>query len=182
MTRVFWIYGLRDPRDGLFHYVGCTVQNPEHRLAEHVSLVQHVAYTVKDKWLRGLVLAGLSPEICPLVAATHAGVAGQIELQYINALREEGQPIKNESSRPYGAARYGVYPMPKFYSEGLRLLRERACVPGFKRAEFAQLVRVGDMAMGAWLHGKHRPGKRARVRIEERWGIPVDAWDREVAA
>lgn len=182
MTRVFWIYGLRDPRDGLFHYVGCTVQALAQRLAAHVNLVRLAVRGEKDKWLRDLRDSGFSPEIVPLIAATDASAASALEVAYTDAFRSLGLPITNKPARLYAAGRFGAFREPRFPSEGLRAIRAIVRTPGFRRVELSNAAHVGDVAVTSWVNGKSRPGYRARIGLEAHFGIPVDAWDREVVS
>ena len=57
------IYALIDPRDSAIKYVGKTLQSIDSRLATHLSYAKKGLHTYCARWLKGLLDAGLRPEV-----------------------------------------------------------------------------------------------------------------------
>lgn len=56
------IYGLIDPRDGTLRYVG-KADKPGRRLQAHLFHAKHNQLTHKARWIKGLLEAGVAPEM-----------------------------------------------------------------------------------------------------------------------
>lgn len=88
------IYGLRDPRDNLIHYIGKT--NDLHgRLAAH-KLCKGCNRSRKE-WLRDLLESGAEPEAVILEEIPHE-VWRETEEKWISQARLENWPLTNKSS------------------------------------------------------------------------------------
>jgi hypothetical protein len=89
--RYAYIYGLKDPHDGLIHYVGKSNQ-PEMRLQDHLAN----KVTNKDRvcWIQGLMADGQEPVLVILDKVLHEDwrVA---EIYWIARGWEEGWPLTN---------------------------------------------------------------------------------------
>jgi len=108
-----FVYGLLDPRTLAVHYVGATSQ-PGARLMGHwVSRAREgEGGNEKEVWLRELYEAGLRP-IMELWYEVPEEEAGAVELQVIEILRREGEPLVNSwNHRPYRYRRQPKPPMP----------------------------------------------------------------------
>lgn len=92
------IYGLKDPRDGLYHYVGQTL-NEKVRSCQHRS-ERDWSNLEKSTWVKSLSAAGLEFEFCILDRATILDFRLK-EREWIVKLRREGHPLTN---REYGRA------------------------------------------------------------------------------
>ena len=85
-----YIYGLKDPRDGLVYYVGKS-NNPDARLAQHLEKRQNKR---KVAWLDALEAEGLTPELVILETVERKDWKEQ-ERYWIALGREEGWPLTN---------------------------------------------------------------------------------------
>jgi len=89
----YTIYGLRDPRDRLIHYVGVTIR-PERRYKQHL-LCQDTNNTQKKTWIRNLQEQGLQPELVPLEIVKGAKKGYQREDYWIHFYLSQGAPLTN---------------------------------------------------------------------------------------
>ncbi len=93
MTRraVSYIYGLKDPRDGLIHYVGKS-DCPARRKREHLEDVN--CNSARVDWLGELKAVALEPEIV-ILATVHRDEWQEAEIHWIALGYEEGWPLVN---------------------------------------------------------------------------------------
>jgi hypothetical protein len=96
--KTLYIYGLKDPRDGLIHYVGQT-KRPERRLSEHLWLDRGRGH--KGKWIAELKVQGIRPEMIILSQVTRSEIDEE-ECLWIAKGRELGWPLTNVADRQYG--------------------------------------------------------------------------------
>lgn len=87
-----FVYGLKDPRDDLFRYVGQTT-NVKKRFK------QHMAGSVdgspeKRQWISELKLKGMEPK-CEVLEGCNLAYAKKVEKKWINRMRAEGHPLTN---------------------------------------------------------------------------------------
>lgn len=87
------IYGLVDPRNGMFYYVGATV-DLEGRMKSHLSKSSHNAEL--QTWIDDLAAEGLKPDVRVLETAKDANESPKIENGWIRKLYIEGHPLKNK--------------------------------------------------------------------------------------
>lgn len=87
------IYGLRDPRDNLFRYIGQT-REFERRMEEHLLGRMNDNYQ-KCLWVREVAEAGLHPGIEVLEKATWLNYRTR-ERHWIQKLRLDGHPLLNK--------------------------------------------------------------------------------------
>lgn len=88
------IYGLVDPRDGLFRYVGQAV-DVEVRFKQHLSGTSLDGNIAKALWLRELRQTGVRPECRILEECDDFLEADEAERKWIHRLIEEDHPIIN---------------------------------------------------------------------------------------
>ncbi len=84
--KVWTIYGLFAPNSKCISYVGCTGAPLAHRLTEHLRVCR-TENTRKDRWLRSLRQAGLTPDIRPLALCGDAETAQIVEAALISRWR-----------------------------------------------------------------------------------------------
>jgi hypothetical protein len=101
-TRTY-IYGLKDPRDGLFYYVGKS-DNPKRRLFEHVEMKGN--NQVKNSWIAILVQDGMVPDLVILEKVTLFDWQEK-ERYWIEKYRSSNHPLANISAG--GGGGIGVY-------------------------------------------------------------------------
>lgn len=87
------VYGLKDPRDGRFRYVGQS-SNPIGRFAVHLKPSSRIDGSPRSLWLAELAAAGLRPIMIELavVAWTEAHAA---ERDWVAILHGQGHPLLN---------------------------------------------------------------------------------------
>lgn len=88
------IYGLLDPGDGLFHYVGLTVDLTT-RFEAHCTWCLSEERP-KDAWLRPLIVAGKRARL-KVLAWVPPRDQYESERYWIQKLRNEGQPLTNST-------------------------------------------------------------------------------------
>lgn len=94
-TRVFQVYVLVDPRDGLPHYIGCTT-NPKRRLYAHLCApLSTEGNRRRRQWIEELREAGLRPRMLGLGEATGYSAATKLETEWIDRGRLKGWPLLN---------------------------------------------------------------------------------------
>lgn len=86
-----YIYGLQDPRDGQFYYIGKS-DTPETRLQQH--LKDRTSNRDKVAWLDGLKVAGLEPELI-ILEKTDMQKWGEAERRWIANGHMDGWPLTN---------------------------------------------------------------------------------------
>lgn len=91
------VYGMKDPRDGLFYYVGQTTDLGE-RIRQHLSLSPYDGSQEKREWIRSLSANGAEPVVEVL---EECGIyeCRTREREWIIKLRMQGHPLAN---REYG--------------------------------------------------------------------------------
>jgi len=90
----FTVYGLIDPRDGRFRYVGITEQSLERRVGDHMEQCPFDD-TPRSLWLRQLRDDGLSPMPTTLRHAADREAAMVAEFSIICALKQAGVELVN---------------------------------------------------------------------------------------
>jgi hypothetical protein len=85
-----YIYGLKDPRDGLVYYVGKS-NDPDTRLIQHL---EKRSNPHKIAWIESLEAEGLTPELVILETVDRANWK-ESERYWIALGREEGWPLTN---------------------------------------------------------------------------------------
>lgn len=94
-TIVFHIYVLVDPRDGLPHYIGCSM-NPRQRLAAHLSAnVVGEGNRRRCEWIRELLAAGLRPKMMGLAKVAGYEAAADAERKWIAKGHKRAWPLLN---------------------------------------------------------------------------------------
>ena len=90
------IYALCEPDTGEVRYVGVTVVDPEHRLAQHVALAQSWETSKKSRWIYGLKQRKLRPTVLTLetVPLSEAKAA---EARWMAHYRAQGANLTNMS-------------------------------------------------------------------------------------
>lgn len=126
-SRVYFIYALEDPRDGLPRYVGRTT-NLAAREKEHARRVGYGRGRLA--WLDELAAAGLRPRARQLSVERGVAAAIEGEQRWVDIGRRAGWPLVN---RP-GSARGGVW------SLGLRSWNESWQPRHFERELAADMV------------------------------------------
>jgi len=91
--KVSYIYGLKDPRDGLFYYVGKS-NDPDARLKQHLEKRQNKS---KIAWIEDLESDGMLPELVILEIVERSKWKEQ-ERYWIAKGREDGWPLTNMSA------------------------------------------------------------------------------------
>jgi len=93
MSKDVYIYGLKDPRDGLIYYVGKTI-NPRGRFKNHLD---GDCNANKTAWIQDLAIRGLKPEMLILATATQKTWPA-LERKWIRDGLEMGWPLTNATS------------------------------------------------------------------------------------
>lgn len=83
---IYSIYGLVDPRTDQIFYVGVTSLEPDKRLGLHLSSARKGTDTLKDRYVREMLAAGLRPSLRVLAEALYSREARDLEDEYIHAL------------------------------------------------------------------------------------------------
>jgi hypothetical protein len=65
---------------------------------------------------------------------------------------------------------------PKF-SEGARLLWLQLEALNITAADVQREIKASSGSASCWLYGDKRPGRTFAQRLEEKFGVPVSAWD-----
>lgn len=172
---VFTVYGLKDPRDGLFRYIGCTKESLEIRLSAHMSEGSRGS-SKKSLWIQSLIAADIRAEMCPLIISVEAFVAGTLEKSFTDAFLKLGHPILSLSNRPYCAGRFGSFGPPKHKTAALFLLRENVRSGKFGITQIANAVHVSNTTVSLWIQGKSRPSMLVRERLAAVLDVPVAEW------
>jgi len=102
MLTYTYIYGLKDPRDDKFHYVGRT-NNPTRRNYEHRAMKTKNAYS---DWHVEMMGAGVRPVM--VILAKVSGNGAYHELVWLKRLIAEGHPIRNKRQRRTGGSKIGT--------------------------------------------------------------------------
>lgn len=87
------VYGLKDPQDGKYRYVGQSV-DPVNRLKTHISRGMLVGNLSMQIWLDDLTRAGREPTM-DIFAVCNFGNVNESERHWIRKLIEEDHPILN---------------------------------------------------------------------------------------
>ncbi len=106
--RITYIYGLRDPRDGLIHYVGKS-NSPRSRLLQHIE--DKDTNKRKAVWIDDLATAGLKPDLV-ILEAVSLSEWQQAERTWIAQGIVEGWPLTNISAGGTGAGEITPYVSP----------------------------------------------------------------------
>lgn len=96
---VVYIYGLKDPRTGLIHYIGQSLQ-PRKRLWAHV----RTTAWLMESWIKSLIEDGLRPELV-ILENCDAFTCNIAETRHVEEHRAAGHPLLNAPGRPTGARR-----------------------------------------------------------------------------
>lgn len=88
------IYALIDPRSKAIKYVGKTLQPMQARLSTHFSYARKGLHTYCARWLKGLLDAGLRPEVRILEIVENENWAER-ECFWISSLTLEGCTLTN---------------------------------------------------------------------------------------
>lgn len=106
--RPTYIYGLRDPRDGLIHYIG-KANTPKSRLEHHMRC--EGANKRKNAWLTDLKAAGLLPTM-DILECIMLSEWQEAERRWIANGRAQGWPLTNISAGGGGMTQSPVYVSP----------------------------------------------------------------------
>lgn len=102
MPETFTIYGLQDPRNREFRYVGLS-GDVAARLKTHVHLAaansKQAGTATKRAWLKELADQGLGPYLVILEVANTRKQGLETEKRWIAKLSGEGQPLTNREAR-----------------------------------------------------------------------------------
>src|SRR6185369_10367135 len=92
------IYALFDPRTNTIRYIGqTTYAKPEQRLTAHLAPSALKRHSYLGRWLKGLVDAGLKPEMALIDVAYDQAELDQLEIEHIARYRAEGHRLVNMS-------------------------------------------------------------------------------------
>jgi hypothetical protein len=97
-----FIYGLIDPRNGHLRYVGRTKQGFALRLSAHIRRAREASDRHVHSWIRGVLLAGMKPEIIPLEQSDADGWV-EAEQFWIEYARSLGADLTNIAAGGLGA-------------------------------------------------------------------------------
>ena len=151
--RPAWVYGLRDPRDGLVWYVGRSAR-PRARLSGHTS--SRYGNSARARWIRGLLLAGLRPELVLLETCSTEEQAFEAEAMHIEKARTTNPRLTN--SERAGTAgpvcRESSDATPIFVHLGAEL---RDALDARAEAERRTVRAVVEAALTAYLQTPVRP-------------------------
>ena len=103
MKQTFKIYGLIDPRDHRFYYVGQTGRTLHDRLDEH--FFEHGDTRVSEK-NQAIIKNGQLPQVVVLDELKDEKTAFHRELYWIHKLASEGHPLKNREAQAWFVRRY----------------------------------------------------------------------------
>jgi hypothetical protein len=78
--KLYYCYALKDPRDGLFYYIGVS-DNPKRRLASHMQI--RPFNKEKNNWIESLSADELKPEMILLTGGLSLQEAQLREQEYI---------------------------------------------------------------------------------------------------
>ena len=106
-----FIYGLFDPRTGHLRYVGKAV-NMKERLATHIREARTGSVLHSRRWIHGLLLANLRPEIDVLEECDNNTAANDAERYWISYLRFVGADLTNRTPGGDGQTK-GYRPTPE---------------------------------------------------------------------
>jgi hypothetical protein len=107
-TAVFHIYVLVDPRDGLPHYVGCTM-NPRTRFYAHLGASYSEGNRRRCEWVKELLAAGLKPKMMGLAKVKGYAPAIAVEKKWIEKGFKRGWPLLN-GQKPRDLAPFELEP------------------------------------------------------------------------
>jgi len=108
------IYAFIDPRTNTIRYIGqTTYAKPEQRLAAHLAPSMLKKHSYLSRWLKGLVDAGLKPEMVLIDAALDQAELDRLEIEHIARYRAEGFRLVNMSAG--GGGRFGSRNSPEAY-------------------------------------------------------------------
>lgn len=102
MGKEVYIYGLKDPRDGLIYYIGKTI-NLRERFKNHIG---GDCNAKKTAWIQDLAINGLEPEMVILEIATEQTWPA-LERKWIREGMDAGWPLANATSGGESSYRYG---------------------------------------------------------------------------
>jgi hypothetical protein len=105
-----YIYGLKDPRDGKFYYVGRT-NNPQRRNWEHRATLKHTY----SAWHLKMHADGIKP-VMEILEVT-GGNGFFHEIKWMKLLRQQGHPLVNVKQRSVGPHSLRVFDPPKSEEE-----------------------------------------------------------------
>lgn len=88
------IYGLKDPRHGMYCYVGQAV-DLDLRYRRHIAGQNHDGNFGKARWMEDMAKAGFRPEMVTLQECDTFDEANKAERDWIRRLKEEDHPILN---------------------------------------------------------------------------------------
>ena len=103
MKQTFRIYGLIDPRDHRFYYVGRTGRALHDRLDEHFFAQGDTRVSGKNQAIQK---SGQLPQVVVLDAARDETTAFHRELYWIHKLASEGHTLKNREAQAWFVRRY----------------------------------------------------------------------------
>lgn len=89
------VYALIDPRTNDVRYIGKTIRTSRRRLRRHLAESYLAANTHKDRWLRGLLAAGLEPEITVVQRCESLAELADAERAHIASARASGARLTN---------------------------------------------------------------------------------------
>lgn len=106
--RTTYIYGLRDPRDKMIHYIG-KANSPKARLKQHMECEGANKY--KNAWLADLVSCGLKPTI-DILEAIPLSEWQEAECRWIAIGKSEQWPLTNINAGGGGGTQHAAYVSP----------------------------------------------------------------------
>src|SRR5260370_36281848 len=97
-SKMYLVYVLIDPRDGIVRYVGITDQTINRRLDQHLKRTD--GNNEKSAWITELVLAGMKPKIKAIEEGLTLQEANERETYWIQHYLTENTPITNRAKTP----------------------------------------------------------------------------------
>lgn len=93
--RSYLVYGLIDPRSKELRYVGLTMTGLQFRMYQHLRDARVGVQRRCARWLKGLLAAGLAPEVEVLEVCKSAGTMVEAEQHHIAYFRSIGCNLTN---------------------------------------------------------------------------------------
>lgn len=160
--RTITIYALRDPTSAEIRYVGQTNRPPRRRFNQHINIARKVTVPHVAAWIRGLLDAGLTPDLMILEETSSIDDANSAEVAWIRSFRELGARLTNRAEG--GVLSRGWHHTPEQREKWRRERRGPKASRFGQRPSADQIARQSAALKRTW---EVRPHPRKGVRHTE---------------
>lgn len=101
MSIMALVYGIKDPRDGSYFYVGATDKSTDERMKAHLFRVRCGSSQAVHIRMAEIIADNLMLEMTTMEVLESTDGLSQAEMKWIHTLREQGHPLVNQRELPW---------------------------------------------------------------------------------